>query len=126
MNISTRQALRFLWPLAFLGTVGAWAYYTYSAGCLADLKGGSWGNPQLALEAQLLGVSFGIAACALLGAFLSYSPESSTRRRAVQFIVGMLSGVLVMLGVGYFIEDRATQACAPIRSGSVLGTPPKQ
>ena len=120
MNTRTRQVLRTLWLLAFLGTLAAWAYCTYRAGCIADLKGRTWGEPRLAVETELLGVLFGLVACALLGSFLAYSPQSSVRRRAVQFTVGMLSGVLVLLGVGYFIETQGTQACAPIRSASIL------
>jgi hypothetical protein len=120
MNAHTRQVLRILWLLALLGALGAWAYYTYRAGCIADLKGGSWGEPRLAVETELLGVLFGLAACTLVGAYLAYSPQSSVRRRAVQFIIGMLSSVLVLLGVGYFVETQGTQACTPARSVSVL------
>ena len=120
MNAHTRQVLRILWLSAFLGALGAWAYYTYHAGCIAALQGGTRGEPRLTVETELLGVLFGLVACALLGAFLAFSPQSSVRRRAVQFTVGMLSSVLVLLGVGYFIETQGTQACAPTRSGSIL------
>jgi hypothetical protein len=112
----TPHALRFARVAAVLlscaGAV-AWAYYMYRAGCTADLKGGSWGDHQLALELEFLAVAYGLAASLLLALFAAMSTASGATRRAVTFLgVGLLSLALI-LGAGFFVETEGIKACAP-------------
>ncbi len=113
MNAHTRQILRAVLFLAFMATADAWAYYMYRAGCMADLKGGTWGNHQLALETEMLAVAIGLAACALLGALLASATGYDAKRRTVWFLGGVLTGVVVIFAAGFYIETEGIRVCAP-------------
>jgi hypothetical protein len=112
----TTHALRFARIATLLlscaGAV-AWAFYMYRAGCTADLKGGSWGDHQLALETEMIAFAYGLAACLMLGLFAALSTASGIGRRTVSFLSVGLLGLVLMLGGGFFVETEGIRACAP-------------
>ena len=112
----TTHALRFARIATLLLSCAAalaWAFYMYRAGCTADLKGGSWGDHQLALEIEMLAFAYGLAACVLLGLFAALSTASGTGRRSVVFLATGFLGFTLILGGGFFIETTGVQACSP-------------
>ena len=97
----------------FVAASAAWAYQLHLAGCTADLKGESWGNPDLALEIEAQGFLFGLLASGMMGAALALSVEPiAPSSRTLRFIAGAGVCFVILLVAGFYIEEQSTASCS--------------
>ena len=83
---------------------------SFWAGCTADLKGGTWGAPQQALNIQ------GMAALLLLVGSVKCAATMQARAGTRRPWIGaaMLLGILALFGAfGFQTEVWGTQFCSP-------------
>ena len=120
MTDSTLRLARVAAVCLFVAAAAVWAYQVLAAACTADLKGGAWGNPTLALELETQAVLLGLAASGMLGvAFALFATPGSVATRAFRFLAGAIVCFGVLLVAGFFLEIQSTTSCgAPVQSRS--------
>jgi hypothetical protein len=96
--------------LICLAGFAAALFLSYRAGCAADLKGGTWGDPIRALELENWSVT-----CAFLG-WLAGLPGAVMQRIKVRQRIGI--AVLLMLAptlwiASFWLEGIGSTACIP-------------
>ena len=89
-------------------------YYSLSsaAGCAADLKGGTWGDPVRALELESLSLLPGLAALALaVTAPFIYLRKTIAFRASLAVVAFVAVGASLLLG-GIEVEFSASHECS--------------
>ena len=99
----------------FVAATAAWAHQIHLAGCTADLKSGTWGNPALALEIESRAVLFGLLASGMLGIALALTATpGAIANRTFRFFAGAVVCFGILLVAGIYIEAQSTASCALI------------
>lgn len=98
--------------LAFLGCCVAYYALSYAAGCVADIKGGAWGDPGRAQELEYLSLLPGLGALVLATAApLNYLRKSVAVRATVAVLSFVAVGSALLVG-GIGAEFNATHTCS--------------
>ncbi len=91
-----------------LAAVAGWHHKLHASICAADLKGGTWGNPAMALHLEAQAVAFGLCAAAFFGIAFALSHTSTpVSARLFRFLAGwvLLFGTLSIASVALPLQS---------------------
>lgn len=107
MKHSWRKIARLLALGLFALATAAWAYMSHASSCAGDIKGGTWGDPVLALAMESQAFAFGIVASCMLGAVLALSPKPrSAISRSLSFLAATVLCFIAIVVSGFFIDGQ--------------------
>lgn len=113
MTPSPRTLVRALLFVLSFSAIGMWAYKLHLAGCMADLKGGTWGDAVLALKFESQAFALGLAGSGLFGlaSIGSAEPDSLSSRVFVFLASGGLC-LVALLAIGFILGMQGSTPCA--------------
>ncbi|MFI5346714.1 MAG: hypothetical protein ACHQ51_10105 [Elusimicrobiota bacterium] len=103
---------KFLGAIA-LGCLAVSMYFLFKAGSVGDMKGGTWGDPALALVIEARGMLLLVVGAIMIGiTWLFHSVAPLKRRIPLSLAVAFFS-VLISWCLGFYLEEQGT-CIAPI------------
>jgi hypothetical protein len=100
-----------LWAGSLLSFLTAY-YFLSRAGCVADLKGASWGDFNAGLAAESQGLSSALVGLLFAVIGVAVAKQVGIVMRAVRAICALVVGMFFVMLFPIFIEISAAQSCA--------------
>ena len=113
MKASQQTCIHIALALIAVLALVAWAYFLYRSGCIADLKGGTWGDPNSALDFEARGIAFGVLACTAVALIVGTYRRVSLVERIGWIFVSWVFGFFFLVVVGISIEFHGITSCKP-------------
>lgn len=95
---------------AIVCAIGSVAMAFWS-GCIADLKGGSWGNPHEALRIESLGLPLDLLAVLFTCLALALRPGKMTEAKVAIMFTSALLAVFAFWAISIQVQIWGTQLC---------------
>lgn len=110
--LTRRRLTLLIGALVFLGSCAAYYSLSSAAGCAADLKGGTWGDPARALELESMALVPGLAALTLVvtAPFVYLRNAIAVRALLAVVVFSVVAAALFFAGIE--AEFNASHECS--------------
>jgi len=89
-------------------------YFLSRVGCVADLKGGSWGDFNAGLDVESQGIFSAFLGLLLAVVGVAVAEEVGIVMRLARAICALFVGMILVMLMPVFVESSAAQSCMPV------------